>query len=355
MEAVTGIGVVASQAAVAAGINLAMLHAAPTAVVAMDTAGRITMLNVVAEQLFGIRAESAIGCLYPDVFGPSLAHRMLRLYILASRAGSAAAHTLTATLPDGRRAKLRANAGPLCDDAGALAGVFFVAEELDAQARPSPNDPAGAKEARLRDALSRYLGSAVAEQVANRPSFIGVGGVRQVVSVLHADVRGYTTFAEAEEPETVSRLLLRYHGAAVAALGAEGATIDRYIGDAILALWNAPAPKADHVRLAVRGALAFQQATQAVGRDLEYGVGLHTGEAIVGNLGSEQYQCYTAIGDTVNVAARLQSAAPAGGIICSAAVLKAAGAGLRASPLGQLTVKGRKTPVEAYAIEGIDG
>ncbi len=355
MEDVPGITKTAPATAVAPGVSLALLHATPTAVVAMDTDGRITMLNAAAERLFGTPAQHAIGRLYPDVFGPSLAGRMVGLFLRATRARSAAAHALTATLPDGRRATLRANAGPLRDEAGALAGIFFVAEEqVTRETAGSPSDPAAAKDAHLRQALRRYVGSAVAEQIADHPSFIGVGGVRQVVSVLHADVRGYTTLAEAMEPEAVSHLLLRYHGAAVAALGTEGATIDRYIGDAILALWNAPAPQEDHARLAVKGALAFRRATQATGRDLEYGIGLHTGVAVVGNLGSEQYLHYTAIGDTVNVAARLQSAAPAGGIVCSAALLKAAGEGVRATPLGPLTVKGRKNPIEAYAIEGIE-
>jgi PAS domain S-box-containing protein len=347
-------GTVAPRAVLAPGISLALLHATPTAVVAMDMEGRITTLNAAAERLLSTAAHDATGRLYPDVFGPSLANRLLGLYVRASQAGSAAAHTLTATLPSGRRATLRANAGPLRDGAGTVIGVFFVAEEPEARAAAGPGDPSGARDAQLRKALRRYLGSALAEQVAERPSFVNIGGVRQVISVLHADVRGYTTVAEAMEPELVSDLLLRYHGTAVAALQREAATIDRYIGDAILALWNAPTPQADHARLAVRGALALRQATQALGRDMEYGIDLHTGDAVVGNLGSDQYLHYTAIGDTVNVAARLQSAAPAGGIVCSGALLRAAGAGLRATTLGFLTVKGRKNAVEAYTIEGIE-
>jgi class 3 adenylate cyclase len=310
------------------------------------------MLNAAAERLFGQSAQEAVGRLYPAVFGPSLADRMVGLFLRAMRAADpSAAHLLAVTLPDGRRATLRANAGPLRDSTGALLGVFFVADEPAAAGGATPGVPGDAD---LRQVLARYVGAAVADRIAEHPSFVGVGGVRQIVSVLHADVRGYTALAEALEPEEVSRLLLRYHGAAVAALAAEHATPDRYIGDAILALWNAPLPQEDHARLAIRGALAMRAATRALGLDLEYGIGVHTGEAVVGNLGSDHYLHYTAIGDTVNVAARLQSAALGGGIVCSAATLAAAGAGVRATALGALSVKGRKKPVEAFAVEALE-
>ena len=98
---------------------------------------------------------------------------------------------------------------------------------------------------------------------------------------------------------------------------------------------------------------AMRDAAQVVGSELGYGVGVHTGEAMVGNLGSEQYQNFTAIGDTVNVAARLQSQAKAGEVICSAALLQAAGDGVRATALGALDLKGRKTKVEAFTVESI--
>jgi class 3 adenylate cyclase len=187
-----------------------------------------------------------------------------------------------------------------------------------------------------------------------RPSFVDVGGQTQTISVLHADVRGYTSMAEQLPPDRVVSLLLRYHGAAAKAIRGTGGTIDRFAGDAILALWNAPAPQPDHVRLALRGALAMRDAAREVGSDLGYGIGVHTGEAMVGNLGSEQYQNFTAIGDTVNVAARLQGQAQAGEVVCSAAALVAAGEGVRTTALGTLELRGRRTPVEAYRVEGMD-
>jgi adenylate cyclase len=95
----------------------------------------------------------------------------------------------------------------------------------------------------------------------------------------------------------------------------------------------------------------MRDAAREVGAELGYGVGVHTGEAMVGNLGSDQYQNFTAIGDTVNVAARLQAQAKPGEVICSKAVVTAAGKGVRTTPLGALELKGRKTPIEAFKVE----
>jgi PAS domain S-box-containing protein len=314
----------------------------------MDIEGRIRSLNANAERLLSTTQAKALGKAYTDVFGPSLSQRVFSLVLKAGR--SAEVKAIEATLPDGRRAKLRATAGPVRDDSGNVSGIVFVADEDTS----SPKlEQLAEREARLRDALKRYLGDTVADMVDARPSFVDVGGQTQTVSVLHADVRGYTRLAEDLSPGKVAALLLRYHGVAAKALRDSGAVIDRFAGDAILALWNAPAPQTGHARLALQGALALQRAARESGSDLEYGVGVHTGEAMVGNLGSSEYQNFTAIGDTVNVAARLQGYAKAGEVICSAAVLAAAGEGVRAEALGPLELKGRRATVDAYRLDGL--
>ena len=328
-------------------MSFALLQFNPSSVVLLDNDGRIRSLNKNAERLLSTTEPDAIGKVYTDVFGKSLSSRVFSLML---RGTKSEIRTIEATLPDGRRAKLRASAGPLRDERGGVNGIVFVADEDTS----SPKlEQLAAQEQRLRDALRRYVGDNVAEQVEARPSFVDVGGQTQTISVLHADVRGYTTMAEELPPDQVVALLLRYHGAAAKAIRATGGTIDRFAGDAILALWNAPAAQADHARLALAGALAMRDAAQGVGSELGYGVGVHTGEAMVGNLGSEQYQNFTAIGDTVNVAARLQSQAKAGEVICSAALLTAAGDGVRATPLGALDLKGRKSKVEAFKVEAL--
>ncbi|TMB93115.1 MAG: PAS domain-containing protein [Chloroflexi bacterium] len=326
-------------------MSLALLQFNPSSVVLMDNEGRIQSLNGNAERLLSTTEANAVGKVYTEVFGDSLASRVFSLVLKGKKAD---VRTIEATLPGGRRARLRATAGPLRDERGAVNGIVFVADEDTS----SPKlEELAQREERLRGALRRYLGDSVADLVNARPSFVDVGGRTQTVSVLHADVRGYTTIAEDMPPDRVATLLVRYHGAAAKAIREHGGTIDRFAGDAILALWNAPAEQADHARLALEGALAMRDAARDVGADLGYGVGVHTGEAMVGNLGSDQYQNFTAIGDTVNVAARLQAQAKPGEVICSKAVIAAAGKGVRTTPLGALDLKGRKTPVEAFKVE----
>jgi PAS domain S-box-containing protein len=329
-------------------MSFALLQFNPSSVVLMDTDGRVRSLNKNAERLLSTTEADAVGRSYTDVFGPSLSSRVFSLVLKGTRGD---VRSIEATLPGGRRATLRATAGPMKDSRGSVTGIVFVADEDTSS--PKIEELAEQQE-RLRDALRRYLGDNVAELVDARPSFVDVGGRTQTVSVVHADVRGYTTMAEQLPPDKVVSLLLRYHGAAAKAIRGAGGTIDRFAGDAILALWNAPVEQADHVRRALAGALAMRDAATSTGTDLGYGVGVHTGEAMVGNLGSDEYQNFTAIGDTVNVAARLQAQAKAGEVICSAAVLAAAGAGVRAAPLGALELKGRRTPVEAFRVEGIE-
>lgn len=328
-------------------MSFALLQFNPSSVVILDNDGRVRSLNRNAERLLSTTEGDAVGKVYTQVFGDSLSSRVFSL-VLKSAKGDV--RTIEATLPGGRRAKLRATAGPLKDARGNIDGIVFVADEDTS----SPKlEQLAEQQERYRDALRRYLGDNVAEMVDARPSFVDVGGQTQVVSVLHADVRGYTTMAEQLPPDKVVSLLLRYHGAAAKAIRGSGGTIDRFAGDAILALWNAPQQQADHVRRAIAGALAMRDAAQQTGTDLGYGVGVHTGEAMVGNLGSDEYQNFTAIGDTVNVAARLQGQAKAGEVICSAAVLAAAGDGVRVTPLGALELKGRRTPVEAYRVDAL--
>ena len=153
-------------------------------------------------------------------------------------------------------------------------------------------------------------------------------------------------------------MLNQYFGRAVPVLLANGGTVVQFVGDAVMVLFNAPARQPDHAVRAVRAALAMQDAVGKIAADHpdwpRFRIGANTGPALVGNIGSEQLRGFNAMGDAVNVAARLQTLAEPGQVVIGEATYAAAGtAGIRAVALGDLPVKGRISPVRAYSVTGL--
>ncbi|MCA9102002.1 MAG: CHASE2 domain-containing protein, partial [Planctomycetales bacterium] len=164
------------------------------------------------------------------------------------------------------------------------------------------------------DLFGRYVPRAVVHQLVQLPQAeaLALGGVRRDVTVLFADVRGFTTFAEQVPPEQVLSHLNSLLGVMVDCTFAEDGTLDKFIGDAILVLFNAPLDQPDHAARAVRTAWAIQQGLAGHATGLAVGIGIHRGEAVVGRVGTPQRMEYTAVGSTVNVASRLCNAAGPG-------------------------------------------
>jgi adenylate cyclase len=181
---------------------------------------------------------------------------------------------------------------------------------------------------------------------------------RREVSVVFADLEGYTAFSEKHDPLDVSEMLNAYFEVAIPPIVREhGGEIDRLIGDAIMATFNTRGDQPDHPVRAARAALDLQTATTALHeRNPEwprFRVGVNTGEAMVGVVGTAGGRSYTVIGDTVNLAARLEGAAPVGGVALGAGTLRGL-PGARVRPLGPVKVKGKAEPVDAFVLEGID-
>lgn len=174
------------------------------------------------------------------------------------------------------------------------------------------------EKARVRDAFQRYLSPQMVEQIADDPSSLKLGGEMRNITVLFSDIRGFTSLSEKMDPEDLTNLLNRFLTPMTDELLDHQATIDKYIGDAIMAFWNAPIDVGDHERNAARATLAMLQRLQAVNRELGFdgrdpqsqplrmGVGLNTGDCCVGNMGSDQRFAYSCLGDAVNLASRLE-------------------------------------------------
>ena len=212
----------------------------------------------------------------------------------------------------------------------------------------------------LRHAFSTYVAPALVERLIRNPEALALTGEKRIISVLFSDIRGFTTLSESLSAEVLVPVLNRYLGPMTDIVMSESGTLDKYIGDAVMALYNAPLDVPDHAARAARSAIRMLQALEGLnegfmrdlGRRLDIGVGIHTGEAVVGNMGSSVRFDYTAIGDTVNLASRLEGQTKVYGvsIILSEETCNAFGVEFRVRKLDRLRVKGKQKPVAIYQL-----
>ena len=208
----------------------------------------------------------------------------------------------------------------------------------------------------IHDLFGRYVSPTVVDRLVYGDEDLALGGKRQEVSVLFADLRGFTAFSENLPPERLVEVLNEYFALAVEAILGQEGTLDKFMGDAVMAFFNAPLPQPDHPLRAVRAALALRQAIttdKRIPHSLNFGIGLHMGQVVVGNIGTVQQMNYTAMGDTVNLAKRLQEHADGGEVILSQAVYKAVKDVVSVEDLGPMVVKGRTAPVHTYKLMGL--
>ena len=207
----------------------------------------------------------------------------------------------------------------------------------------------------IKNAFRQYLSHAVIEQLIQHPENLKLGGERRMLSIFFSDLEGFTTISEGLEPEALTALLNEYLTAMTDIIQEEGGTVDKYEGDAIIALWNAPVLQSDHAQRCVRASLRCQARLaemrplfrERLGKDLRMRIGMNSGPAIVGNMGSHTRFDYTMIGDAVNLASRLEGINKQFGtytIISNSTKEQMAGL-FPVRELAKVAVVGRKEPV----------
>src|SRR5690242_6260798 len=216
-----------------------------------------------------------------------------------------------------------------------------------------------AREEVARANYSRFLPEYVVKQMLENPESFKLGGVNQTITILFADIRGFTRISEHAPPEKIVSLLNRYFSAMTDIIFAHGGTLDKYLGDGLMALFGAPTATPDDASNALNAAVAMQRRLLGINRELRdegipeigVGMGLHTGEVVVGYIGSERRSEYTAIGDTVNTSSRLESNAKGGEILISDATAKAARSRYQLKPREAIMVKNRQQPVMLWEVD----
>ncbi|WP_436763347.1 adenylate/guanylate cyclase domain-containing protein [Streptosporangium sp. V21-05] len=209
----------------------------------------------------------------------------------------------------------------------------------------------------LETLFRQYMSPDVAQSLLADPQTAALGGELVELTALFADLKGFTSFSERVAPGEIVEMLNRYHTAAVPIVLGNGGTIVQFVGDALLALFNAPARQEDHALAAVRAGLAMQEAAEEIAAGMpgypRFRIGVNTGEALVGNIGSPELRGFNAMGDCVNVAARLEGIAEPGSVVIGQTTLDLIGPQAKTRSLGRLNLKGREQPVHAYVLSGL--
>jgi adenylate cyclase len=214
------------------------------------------------------------------------------------------------------------------------------------------------RETLIRSSFERYFAPGLAARIAGSPEAVQLGGERRTVAVLFSDIRNFTPLSETLKPEATATLLTEYFTEMVECVFRHGGTLDKFVGDAVMAQWGAPISDVDDADRAVDAAIDMMLALaqlnarwQAEGRpQLDIGIGINYGDAFAGNIGSERRMEYTLIGDTVNTASRVCSAARGGQILITEEVRRVLQRARRLSPESAVTLKGKASAVALYTV-----
>lgn len=335
----------------------ALLRSLSSALVAIDDNGVIMDWNPAAEEILGTPASRAIGSTLAQALPPSVAAWLNRLagQVELGNQTIVAAYEWEGSIGARPRVILAGRVARIRDPENRITGYVFVLNDrtdmvLVEEARRNEI----AERTRVRELFSRYLAPPLVEQLLNSPDTVKLGGSRGEITVLFADIRGFTGISERHEPEQVVEILNRYLALATSEIFAQFGTLDKFLGDGVMALFGAPLPLPNPHLAAVRTAISMRsrldELREESGARVSFGVGLNSGQAIVGNIGTPQLMSYTAIGDSVNVAARLMAEARAGEILISQSMLDQLGGHVEVEEVGSLYVKGRSAPVPTYKL-----
>jgi adenylate cyclase len=217
------------------------------------------------------------------------------------------------------------------------------------------------REALVRSNFERYFAPNVASEIAQQDAAVPLGGDRRPVTILFSDIRGFTSMAESMGPDAIAQLLTEYFSEMVEIIFEHGGTLDKFVGDAIMALWGAPIAHADDPDRALRAAVEMQHGIArlnerwvSAGRpEIGVGIGINYGDVFAGNIGSHRRLEYTVIGDAVNVAHRLCSEAGPGEILVSEAVCQVVKDPADFEYLPATGLRGRSRSVQVYRVKGV--
>ncbi len=317
-------------------------------VITMDVSQNITLANRAAEHILGQTSKEIIGRSVNEVLAAISQDIQPHLSAVRQKDTSVVDLEFSPMVPSRGHVDWRFNLSPLKDAEQKTQGVAIVLDDLTERKRLEAQ----------RRLFERMVSPAVIDQLD--PNKLQLGGKRAEITTIFADIRGFTTFSEKQKsPEKLVAILNRYLAAMADAVLAHEGTIDKFMGDAIMAWFNAPIPQPDHTLRAVKTALAMRASIEALYTELPveerlfFGAGIHYGEAVLGLIGTEKRLEYTAISDSVNTAKRIQENSARNQILISADAYARVKKEVEVKPVTPMTVKGKAQPLEVFEVVGL--
>ncbi len=322
-------------------------------VITTDVQDKVTACNRAAESILGIQADNVIGRFSHHVLS-FLGNDIQHLMRLVKRGETPMmAYEIQPTLATRGPVWLRVSISPLKNSQDATTGVAIVVDDLTELRQLET------RARRIRSTFERFVSPAVVERLLSDPESVRLGGGRREVTSFYCDIRGFTAFSENTSPEFQIEVLNKHLTLAAGAILAHEGTLDKFVGDGAMAVFNVPVEREDHTMLAVRAALATQQAVREhharvdEQERLSFGIGVAVGQAVVGNIGSAILHNFTAIGDCVNFSARLSGIAEPGQIFISAEAYERVQDQVEINFVGHVQVKGHSQPDPVYEVVGL--
>jgi adenylate cyclase len=316
-------------------------------VITADVEDQITLCNRAAASILGQTSAEIVGRKLNDVIPTFALEIQPHMTLVRSNDEPILGLEMSQILPTRGNVDWRLNLSPLKDAGQKTQGVAIVLDDLTERKKLEAQ----------RRLFERMVSPAVINQLD--PDSLQLGGKRSDITAIFADVRGFTSFSESLEPEKLVSILNRYLGAMADAVLSQEGTIDKFMGDAIMAWFNAPVPQKDHTLRAVKTALAIRESVEALYKvlppeaHLSFGAGIHYGDAVLGLIGTEKRLEYTAIGDSVNTAKRLQENSAKNQIIISRAAYARVQDDIIVKPIAPVAAKGKTAPLEVYEVVGL--
>jgi adenylate cyclase len=324
-----------------------------TGVITTDVQHKITLFNGAAEKILGIPMKDVVGKSLPEAL-PLFLDLETAATEAVDRSAVTLSHEITQNMPSRGDLYLRLSCSPLRDAYLGTKGATLVFEDL------TERHLLEAEQEHIRQTFGHVVAPRVRDRLLSDPSHLHLDGIRQKTTILFADISGFTSFSETIDPEELFKVLNYYLSLAAHTILEEEGTLDKFMGDGVLAIWNAPDPQPDHALRAVRAALAIQQHSQKAYEPLnspsyalQFHIGVATGDAMVGNVGTSELFNYTAVGDIVNLCQRLEVTAQPGQVLIDQATYSVLADMIIADPMKPVLLKGKAHPVATYNLKGL--